>query len=131
IVAPLVFEAILMRAYQVPWSRVATVALETALSQAFWVALFMAAASLTPTLARFALLCSGAVVALVALIAASVALSMLRHTDSLPRGAASVEDPTGLVVLNVLIVIVLLLWAVVQYHTRSRVRSIVAGIAGV
>jgi len=128
IAAPMLAEAVLMAAYYVPLAQIAAVAAQTALSQTFWMILLMTAAALTPNLTRFALVCGGALVALALLLAATLAISMATMEDSPPMsGGGDTGEPTSGFVLTVLAVVAGVALIVVQYRSRSRVRSVPVG----
>jgi len=130
IAAPTLAEAVLMAAYYVPLAQIAAVAAHTALYQTFWVILLMTAAALTPNLTRFALVCGGALVALVLLVAATLAISMVTMEDVPPMsGGGDTGEPSGLV-LTVLTVAAGVALLLVQYRTRSRIRSVPVGASG-
>ena len=131
IAAPTAVEAVFMAAYSVPAGQIASVAAQTALYQTFWVVLLMTAAALTPNLTRFALVCGGALAALALLLAVEVAMLMTRMSD-LPAagGGGDTGEPTAGFVLTVLVVVVGLATLVVQFRSRSRLRSVPVGATG-
>jgi len=131
VAAPTLAEALLMAAYFVPPAQIAAVAAQTALYQAFWTVLLMTAAALTPNLTRFALVGGGALAALALLFAGMLTISMMTMEDSPPMsGGGDTGEPTSGFVLTVFAIIAGLALLVVQYRTRSRIRSVPAGAAG-
>jgi hypothetical protein len=131
VVAPAFARAALMAAYGVPAALIGKIAVETALSQTFWLVVLMAAASLTSNLTRLALLCGGALVALAVIIAATAAIMFARIDDGpTSAGTAGTEEPTAMIVFTVLATISAVALLAVQYRDRSRIRSIPVGVAG-
>ena len=133
ILAPVLAEAALMVAYDVPSGRLSAVAAESALWQTFWVVLLTVLAVLTRNLAGFALLTGATLMAFVAVLAMTMALLMARLEDDLPGGyaGATPDDPTGGLIWMLLVVASGGALAVAQYHTRSRLRAVGVGVAGV
>ena len=131
---PTVVESVLMAVYHVSGAQIVSVAAQTALHQTFWMILLMTAAALTPNLMRFALVCGGALVALALFLAVTVAMFMTRMND-LPLaagggGGGGTDEPTAGFVLNVLVVVVGLATLVVQFRSRSRLRSVPVAATG-
>ena len=131
VVAPAFAKAALMAAHGVPPALIGEVAVETALFQTFWLVVLMTAASLTSNLTRFALLCGGALVALALVVTATAAI-MFAQIDDGPRdaGGAGTEEPTATIVLTIVAVVAGVALLAVQYRTRSRIRSVPVGAAG-
>lgn len=130
IAAPVVADVALMIAYHVPSPEITAVAAQNALYWALWVVLIVAAAALTPSLAQFALVIGGALVAAAISIAALFSMLMYRSSREPPMaGNAELNDATSWVVGIVLIVIAAVSLLAVQYRTRNRARSIAVGVA--
>jgi hypothetical protein len=139
IVVPVTCELALMIAYKVPPRTMAAVAVQTALWQAGYLAVVMAAAALTRNLARFALLFGGALLVLAVTMVIGVAIAMSKMDDAAAVGVAMLsvgpplpplEDPTSGIVFGVAVVAAFLALVTVQYATRSARRSVPAGVAG-
>jgi hypothetical protein len=131
VVAPVFASAALMAAYGVPSGLIEKIAVETALFQTFWLVVLMAAATLTFNLTRFALLCGGALVALAVVVAATAAIMFARIDDRpTTAGTAGTEEPTAMIVFTVLAIVSAVALLAVQYRTRSRIRSVPVGAAG-
>ena len=131
VAAPTAAEAVLMAVYSVPAAQIASVAAQTALYKTFWITLLMTAAALTPNLTRFVLVCGGVLAALALYLAVTVTMFMTRMSD-LPAaaGEGDVGEPTAGFALNVLVVLVCLATLVVQFRSRSRLRSVPVGVTG-
>jgi hypothetical protein len=128
---PTLVESVLMAAYHVPVAQIVSVAAQTGLHQTFWMILLMTAAALTPNLMRFTLVCGGALAALALFLAVTVAMFMTRMNDvPLAAGEGGTDEPTAGFVLNVLVVVVGLSTLVVQFRSRSRLRSVPVGATG-
>ena len=131
VVAPAFARAALMTAYGVPAALIGKIAVETALSQTFWLVVLMTAAALTSNLTRFALLCGGALVALAVIVAATAAIMFGRIDDGpTSAGTAGTEEPTAMILFTVLAIVAAVALLAVQYHARSRIRSVPVGAAG-
>jgi hypothetical protein len=131
VVAPTLAEVVVMGVYAVPAAQIARVAAQSALYHALWTALLMTAAAVTSSLARFALLCGGTIAGFAALLAVLFAITLARVDDSPPMtGGTGIDDPTTGVVLTALVILAAVATLVVQYVTRSRVRSVAAAAAG-
>jgi len=128
---PIAIEAVVMAVFRVPAADILRVTAQNALLQTIWLVLLMGAASLTPTLARFVVLCGSVLIGLAVFGAvAALVQTALGGNESL---ALSVPGPSGLTGEVVLILLGIAAGAVmllVQYATRSRMRSVAAGIAG-
>jgi len=134
---PVLAEVVLMAAYKVPARQTALVAANTALTRTMFVILLMTAAALTRNFSRFAVLCGSAFGAIAILISIVVAILMSRAdfatatlivSTSAPMPAD--EDPTGAFLWNVLAPVVGFAVLAVQYRTRSRLRAVTLGVAG-
>jgi hypothetical protein len=130
VVVPTAVETVLMAFYAVPPAQIAGIAVQTALYNALWMILLATAASLTPNLTRFALLAGGVLAALALILATTLAIAMARLDDLPPFSDGSdTNDPTAGFVMTVLGIVAGLDLLLVQYTTRSRVRSVAAGAA--
>lgn len=126
-----VADFVLMAAYRVPTGTAMAVAIHDGLSRALLVAMLMAAASITPNLSRYLLLCGAAVVTVAVLVSILFAFMTARF-DEMPRPSTGedVGDPTGGLVALGLTIGAGLGVVFAQYSTRSRVRSVSLGAAG-
>jgi hypothetical protein len=125
-------EVMAMAAYGVSARTMVLIALQTVLSETLWLLLVMAGAALTLNLARFAMLCGAIVAALAVSLSISLSIAMATMDDGGPDhlpGPAEADGTTALLGM-LLIVAATAALLVVQYRTRSRVRSVVAGGAG-
>ena len=130
--APVIADLALMATYDVPWVDIARVSAQTALFWTAWTSVIMAAAALTPNLAKFALLIGGAMMSFAAVIALLTAVLFYR-LETLPPLSLGVDVPvpnSGLVGL-LLVLIAALVFFLVQYQTRRRVVSAFVGVAGI
>jgi hypothetical protein len=125
-------EVVAMAAYGVSARTMVLIALQTALSETLWLLLVMAGAALTLNLARFAMLCGAIVAALAVFLSASLAIAMATMGDGGPDHVPGPADADGTTALLGMLLVVAATAAllVVQYTTRSRARSVVAGGAG-
>lgn len=139
IAAPVLFEIVLMAAYKVPAKQSALVAADTALTRTLVVILLMTAAALTRNFSRFAVLCGSAIGAVAILISIVVTILMTRAdfgttTFTVSTSASAPmspdEDPTGMFLWNVFVPVVGFAVLAVQYRTRSRLRAVTLGVAG-
>ena len=135
---PVLVEIVLMAAYEVPARQIALVAADTALTRTVIVVLLMTAAALTQNLSRFAVLCASAIGALAILIAIVLTIEMSRAdfataTLAVSPGPSTLadQDPTDAFLWNLLVVVVGFAVLAVQYRTRSRLRAVTVGVAGV
>ena len=139
---PLAIEQILMLMHRVPAADLGRVGLHTALNRGVLMAALAAPAALTPNLARFALLCGGALFAFALLPLIFLSIETLTGGDESPRlfavttggGFMSIPhpqgDPTSLIAAFVLLLVTGIGVLVLQY-ARRRVRDSVAlAIAG-
>ena len=131
-VAPIVAESAVMIAYRVPLTDVSRVAVQNAVYQMLWLTIIMAAASVTPTLARYALLFAGAAIGLALLEAVTqlIQTSIGRHVPLLPAFPEP-ANPTASLMLLLLLTAAALGMIAVQYATRSWVRSAPVGVVAV
>jgi hypothetical protein len=132
IAAPVIADAVLMTVYDVPWIDIARVSAQTALLWTVWIAIIMAAATLTPNLAKFALLMGGALLAF-AVVMAIVAALVFYRWEALPPFSSGAEVPlpnSGLLGL-ILMVTAAPVFLLVQYRTRRRLVSSAVGVAGI
>jgi hypothetical protein len=96
-----------------------------------WLVPLMGAAALTPTLARFVVLCGSVILGLAVLGAVTTLIdTALGGDDSPGLSVPSPSDATGEVVLVLLGIAAGIGMLNVQYATRSRTRSVAAGVAG-
>jgi hypothetical protein len=124
-----VAEATVMSVYGVTPRTMTLVSLQTLLNETLWLLLIMAGAAVTLNLARFALLCGGALVALALLLASALAIAMANMNFDGPEEIAVADDGTSSLVAAVLTGIAGVVFLVVQYRSRSRVRAVLAGTA--
>jgi hypothetical protein len=138
IVVPVVCELVLMTTYAVPPKAMAAVAVQSALSQAGYLATVMALAALTRNLAGFALLCGGALLAFAVALMVSATIAMSNMDEGAAVGVlmvsvggpTSFSDPTQGMVFGLLAIGATLVFLLVQYRTRSPRRSVLAAIVG-
>lgn len=131
VTAPVVADVIVMAAYRVPPGQIAGVAIQTALFRALWITLIMAAAALTPNLAKFALLVGGALLAISLTLAIVLSINIYRLDDTPPFAQRNNGyNPTSDLVSIVLTITAAVALLVLQYRTRSRISSCAAGLAG-
>lgn len=130
VAAPVIAEASLMVLHHVPLMTLVGVSADTALTAAALLAILMAAAAVTPTFSRFALLAAGTLGGLALFVAVGLALSLAHKTGPPgvlePPGPA---DPTRGDVLFVMAVLAFVAVLLVQYETRSRVRTTIVAVA--
>ena len=131
-VVPIVAESVVMIAYRVPLADVSRVAAQNAVAQMLWLMIMMAAASVTPTLARYALLFAGAAIGLALLEAVTqlIQTSVGRHVPLLPA-LPEPANPTASLLLLLLLTAAALGMTAVQYATRSWVRAVPVGVVAV
>ena len=134
VAVPALCEIVLMLACRVSTREIVLVALQTILFQTLWLLVVMALSTTTRTLARFALVAGGGLVALVLLMNIVVAI-MLRNMHDGPRltvvAARNASSPAEGVAILVLLGIAALVQIVIQYRTRSARVSVAAGVTGV
>jgi hypothetical protein len=129
VVAPVAAEAVLMVVYGVPPGQIVRVATESALFLAMWTALLATAAALTPTFARFVLLCGGVLATLALYLAIQVTIASTAPSPPPPiADPPPLEDPTGAVVLVVALIVGCAVTLVAQYRSRRLVRSAVIAV---
>ena len=122
-----------MALHEVPPMTRLGVAADTTLSLAAWLAVLMAAASVTSTFSRFALLCVGTLASLALYLAIQIAFSSARPSTR-PPGMLAPPTPPDATVGLVLLVTATAAFAVVllvQYRTRSRLRAFLVAAAAV
>jgi hypothetical protein len=135
---PMLVDIVLMAAYKVPPRQTASVAANTALTRTMIVILVMTAAAVTRNFSRFAALC-GSVIGAVAILISIVAAILMSRADfatatlvvatSAPAPMPA-EDPTGAFLWSILVLVVGFAVLAVQYRTRSRLRAVTLGVAG-
>ena len=137
IALPLFCELVFMRLYDVPAGQMARVAVQTLMLQTLWITVLMCGASITRNVAGFGLLIGGVVVAL-AVGMLMLPLFLLDADEgvafvSVGVSAAALQagDSGGDVVLLPLVTAAGIAMLVVQYRTRSRLRSVATGLAGI
>jgi hypothetical protein len=140
IAAPVLAEVVVMTIYDVPLADIIGVSMQTALLSAAWIAALVAAAAITPNLAKFALAIGSALVATIVSISLLIATTMSRFESEPPQGQLSlggpptwtrIRDGTPDVVGTALLVVALLVLLVVQYRSRRRWLSVGTGLAGI
>ncbi len=130
IVAPVIADAALMAVYDVPWVDIASVSAQTALLWAVWVAIIMAAATLTPTLAKFALLIGGGLIAFAVAMAIMVAVMFYRLEAAPPLSSGTgVSLPNSGLLGLILMMTAAPVFLLTQYRTRRRLVSSAVGVA--
>lgn len=141
VLLPVVAEAIVMIWYHVPADAILRVAAERILGQTVLLTLLMAAAALTANMSRFVVLCVGVLVGLAAALTLMVTIGSAFARNALttarPYAASAGEagysiasDPTGEIVMALLATCAAMALVMVQYRTRSRWRSVAAGVGG-
>lgn len=127
---PVAADVALALKYSVPAGPLTASALQTALVNGLWVAVCLAVAVLTKSLAQFALVCGVAASSLV-LVPFAIELLLLRRASD---GFATLSDlafsPALAVIAAVMGIAFLLAGAVVQYSRRRRPESIAVGVGG-
>jgi hypothetical protein len=131
LMVPVVARIVVMTIYHVPTRHILAVSVETALFRSSWLTAVTIVAALTPTLARFALACAGVLGVLAIALATVISISLARMDDAPTIEPMREWDPTGDVVLLVLAIASGIALLFVQYRTRSRMRSVVVGVASV
>jgi len=102
-----------------------------ALARTLWVLPLIALAVLTPSLMRFLMVIVGAMVTVAGLVSVFVTLVFLTVSDDAFDAAASpIEDPTGSIVMSVLLLATALGVILYQYRHRRLRRAVVFGAAG-
>ena len=132
VLAPVAAETVLMSTYSVPPGQMVRVAIDSAVFAALWVTLLTAAAALTPTLARFLLLCGGVLAALALFISIEITIGLMRtETPPVVADPPRPEDFTGLIVFVVLLILACLITLIAQYRNRRLRRSVVTAAVAV
>ena len=132
VVVPATAEAVLLAAYRVPSDIAAGVVAQRLEFQLVIAAILSIAAVLTRNLGTYALLCAAGLTTIAVSIAIAIAIMTARLSDDPFIGSeGGVDEPAGALIFNILFVAAALLALVVQYRTRLRTRSIVAGVIGV
>ena len=129
---PVVARIAVMALYHVPAGDILAVSVDSTLYRTLWLTAVAVIASLTPSVARFALVLGGVLIAVatVLAIATAVALAGIEH-DTPTIGSMGVPDPTTEVVFVVLLIAGGVALLLVQYRMRARVRAVMVGAAGV
>jgi hypothetical protein len=118
VVIPAAAEAILMTAYGILPGEIVRVAAESTLYAAFWVALLSTAAALTPTFARFVLLCGGVLATLALYIAIQITIGSIAPSSPPPLTVPPAEDYTIGVVLIAGLIVACAITLFAQYRSR-------------
>jgi len=121
-----------MWAYGVPWGTMAEVFVQGLPLSVFLLVLLMSAAAITRSLPRYMLLLAGGVGCLALAVGILLAVMMSRIEDeAVLTATGSREDATGGMVMMVILVIAGLALLQAQYTSRSRIRAVAIGVAGV
>jgi hypothetical protein len=133
VLLPALARSVLMTGYEVSLSRNIGVTLRGVEMQTIVMTLLTLAAALTPSLARFALLCGGTLFAIAAAFAAFAAIQMARFDDGTFSGTASfaAPDPTAAPIFNLLFVIATITAIAWLYRTRARTRALLVLAVGI
>jgi hypothetical protein len=134
---PAICDVVLMASYHVPPADILRVVLEWTLIRAIGMGLLMAAAALTRSFPRFALLLGGALVAAAVLVNAALFVYMARQeraavitvgiSDTAYAFNSHGPDQTGAVLSWLVLLAGILLLLRSLYYTRSRPRSLAVG----
>ncbi len=134
IVAPVIADAALMAIYDVPWVDIVECFGTNGAAMGGVGCRLMAAATLTPNLAKFALLIGGALIAFAVAMAIMVAVHVLPSRGQahlVPLGTGVSLPNSGLLVATILMMTAAPVFLVfTQYRTRRRLVSSAAGVAG-
>jgi len=131
VLVPALAEVGLMWAYGVPWRIMAQVFAQGLPFSFFLLMLLMSAAAITSSLPRYMLLLAGGVGSVAVALGVLIAVMMSRMEDEgifVATGAR--EDPTGGMVMMVILVAAGVALLRAQYMSRSRIRAVGIGIAG-
>ena len=128
---PMIAGVVVMAVYHVPTRHVLAVSVDTVIFRSSWLTAVTIVAALTPTLARFALACAGVLGAFAVALATTISIALARIDDAPTIAPMQMWDPTSDVVLLVLGIASGIALLFVQYQTRSRMQSVVIGVAGV
>jgi hypothetical protein len=129
VIAPVAAESMLMVSYGVPPGQMVRVAIESAVYAAMWAALLATAAALTPTFARFVLLCGGVLATLALYLAIQITVdSIAPYSPPLVADPPRPEDPTSAIVAVVTLILGLAVTLVVQYRWRRLAHSAVIAV---
>ncbi len=133
VIVPALARIALMAAYDVEVRIIAGITVERVLLLTLFATLLMAAAALTRNLAWFALLCGGTFAAVAASLAMMFAVLMARFDEGEWFGSVGVSypDPTGTLASGVIVAIAAVSAVAAQYRWRSRLRTVLIGVAGV
>jgi hypothetical protein len=133
LVIPAAAESILLAINRMPLTVSLGVLAQTTAIRLVLLILLVAGAVMTRNLARFALVCGGAIMAVAAAIGIATSMLMGRLEDEPPidTSARFVEDPSAGVVFNALFVLAVLVTLRIQYRTRLKRRSLAIGAAAV
>lgn len=130
---PAVLEVAMMIAHDVPVHAIAAVVVQSILLQGLWLIALMVGASLTRNLPRFALLCGGVLISLAVALAITTTIMLARVDEDTTSFASEPvsEDSTAAIVGLILMIAAGSVALLVQYSTRSRLRTMVAGSVAV
>ncbi len=125
-------QAILMAMYGISTRTLVAISLDTAIGETLWLLAVMAGAAITFNLARFAMLCAGIFGALGLMISVGFVIAMARIRVGGLSAVPSVADIDGTkaLITSMLAMAALIGFLVIQYRTRSRIRSVSAGAVG-
>jgi hypothetical protein len=133
VAVPMVCQGLLMLAFRVRLADAFWVVLQTAVLQSLLVVSLMTLSVTTSNLARFAL-ALGSVLVGVALLLNFLLAVMIRNLPDAPDVSAvtprTTQSPAPIVTLLLLLSTAAIALLIVQYHTRSRWRSVGAGLTG-
>jgi multisubunit Na+/H+ antiporter MnhC subunit len=131
VVVPAMIDAFLLIAHRVPLPISSGVVAQNVTLRTVLAILLMIGAVMTLNLPRFAFLCGAALFTLAVAMALLMAMTLANPTDDPPvRTDERSDDPTALIVFNVLFVATAVVTLAVQYRTRLRRRSVPVGVAG-
>jgi hypothetical protein len=129
VLAPVAAEIVLMVSYGVPPSQIVRVAIESAVFAAMWAGLLATAAALTPTFARFVLLCGGVLATLALFLAIQVTIDSIAPYSPQPIAEPTrPENPAGAIVEVVAFILACTVTLVAQYRSRRLWRSAVIAV---
>src|SRR4051812_41793516 len=131
LVLPLLAQIVVMRIFALSASEIARATPSIVLTQAAWVGALMVAASLTPTIARYAVVLVGALAAFVLLVSTSFAIAVLFVTESHSVERPQVIDPLPTMITTVVAIAASVALVFVQYRYRRTRRGAAIASAGV
>lgn len=131
VVIPMAIEVVRMVAHDVPWSAQGGVAVDTALTHTFLLALLMLGAAVTANLSRFLLLVGSALASLAVAISILVVMGSRNERPPSYEGWSALPDPTPWLVQIGLLIVAAAGALLMQYVTRSRARTGAVAAAGI